>query len=84
MGSWKSKLRCGDLPEGAKLEAVCRRCGQVRYLTRGYLVDERAAGHLYIDEIEARSRCRVLGCKGRMRLAMMHRNQTSGFVGGMA
>lgn len=84
MGNWKSKLRVGDLPHGAKLEAVCRRCGQVRYLTRDYLVNERHSGHLYIDEIEARSRCRVLGCKGLMRLAMVHKNQTSGFVGGMA
>lgn len=84
MGNWKSKLRACDLPDGAKLEAVCRRCGQVRYLSRDYLMGERGAGHLYIDEIEARSRCRVLGCKGRMRLAMVHKNQTSGFVGGMA
>ncbi|MXP30129.1 hypothetical protein GRI58_15070 [Porphyrobacter algicida] len=84
MGSWKTKLRAADLPSDSKLEAVCRSCGHVRYLTRAYLVDERHAGHLYIDQIERRSRCRVLGCKGRMRLAMMHKSQTSGFVGGMA
>lgn len=84
MGNWKTKLRAVDLPNDCKLEAVCKSCGQVRYLTRDYLVIERNAGHLYIDQIERRSRCKVLGCKGRMRLAMMHKNQTSGFVGGLA
>lgn len=84
MGNWKTKLRAADLADGCKLEAVCRSCGQVRYLTRDYLVIERQAGHLYIDQIERRARCKVLGCKGRMRLAMMHKSQTSGFVGGMA
>lgn len=84
MGSWKTKLRAGDLPSDCKLEAVCKCCGQVRYLTRDYLVIVRDAGYLYIDQIERRSRCKVLGCKGHMRLAMMHKNQTSGFVGGMA
>ena len=84
MGNWKSKLRAADLADDTRLEAVCRKCGQVRYLTRTYLVDQRKSGHLYIDEIERRSKCRVLGCKGGMRLAMQHKNQTSGFVGGMA
>lgn len=84
MGNWKTKLRAADLAEGTRLEAVCRRCGQVRYLTRDYLVFDRGAGQLYIDEIERRSRCQVLGCGGRMRLAMLHKNQTSGFVGGLA
>ncbi len=84
MGGWKTKLRASDLPNGARLEAVCRKCGQVRYLTREYLVSERLSGHLYIDEVERRSRCKVLGCGGAMRLAMQHKNQTSGFVGGMA
>lgn len=84
MGNWKTKLRAFDLPEDCKLEAVCRKCGQVRYLTRAFLVNEREAGQLYIDQIERRSRCKVLGCRGHMRLAMMHKSQTSGFVGGMA
>ncbi|MXP29825.1 hypothetical protein GRI58_13505 [Porphyrobacter algicida] len=47
-------------------------------------MNERHVGHLYIDQIERRSRRRVLGCKGRMRLAMMHKSQTSGSVGGMS
>lgn len=84
MGSWKTKLRANDLPENCKLEASCRKCGHVRYLSQSYLVAERGAGHLYIDQIENRSRCQVLGCGGGMRLAMMHGGQTSGFVGGMA
>ncbi|MFV0645560.1 MAG: hypothetical protein ACK5NN_13860 [Sphingomonadaceae bacterium] len=84
MGNWKTRLRATDLADGSRLEAVCKRCGQVRYLTRDYLVEERHAGHLYIDEIERRTRCKVLGCNGTMRLAMLHNSQTSGFVGGMA
>lgn len=84
MGNWKSRLRAADLPDGSRLEAVCRECGQVRYLTRDYLVLGRSAGRLFIDEIEQRSRCKVSGCNGRMRLSMLHKNQTSGFVGGLA
>lgn len=84
MGNWKTKLRAADLAEDCKLEAVCKKCGQVRYLTRSYLVTDRKSGHLFIDEIERRARCKVLGCNGRMRLSMMHKSQTSGFVGGMA
>ncbi len=83
MGNWKSKLRATDLSDDARLELQCRKCGQVRYLTKEAIL-ERNAGHLYLDMIETRTQCRVKGCNSKMRLSMVHKNQTSGFVGGLA
>lgn len=85
MGGWKTKLRASDLDPAARLEMVCRKCDQVRYLTRD---DIEARGpramQLYLDEIEARARCRVFGCGGTMRMAYIRKHDTSGFIGGLA
>ncbi len=82
-GGWKTKLRVSDLDDDAKLEAVCVRCDHVRYLTKSGLTDA-GKSQSYIDEIEQGEICTVLGCGGKVRLAMMHKNATSGFVGGLA
>ncbi|WP_370178224.1 hypothetical protein [Alteriqipengyuania sp.] len=84
MGNWKTKLRGGDLDKGARLELLCRKCGQVRYLTHADLEARKGALGLYLDQIEARARCRKRGCGGHMRMALLRKNDTSGFVGGLA
>lgn len=83
MGGWKTKLTVNDIDETDRLELLCRKCGQVRYLTRDKLI-ERMAGQLYLDQIEARARCRVFGCKGQMRMALVRAHKISAFIGGMA
>lgn len=83
MGSWKTKLRVSDLPDDARLELQCKKCSHVRYLTRSGL-RQRNADELFLDMVERRAHCRVFGCGGNMRMSMMHKSQTSGFVGGLA
>lgn len=83
MGNWKTKLCVGDLADEDRIELECRKCGQVRYLTKAGLL-ERDAGHLYLDEIEKRAKCKVFGCGGRMRLALVRQHKMSAFVGGLA
>lgn len=83
MGSWKSKLQVSDLDDSDRLELQCRQCGQVRYLTRAELLG-RNAHQLHLDAVERRARCRVFGCKGTMRMALVRQHKVSGFVGGLA
>lgn len=81
---WKQQLRASDLSDADKLEARCRICGHVHYLTREILCTDAEASQRYIDEVEAQSTCRARGCKGRVRLAKVRLDEMSGFVGGLA
>lgn len=83
MGGWKSKLQVQDLGDEDRLEMQCRRCGKIRYLTKASLL-ERDAGHHYLDHIECKAQCRVFGCKGKMRMALIRQHKVSAFIGGMA
>lgn len=83
MAGWKTKLTVNDLSDPDKLEMQCRKCGQVRYLYRPELI-ERGAGQLYLDQIESRAQCKVSGCKGAMRLALVRLHKVSSFIGGIA
>ena len=84
MGNWKTRIKVGDLSEEQKLELICRKCGRLVYTTRTMLCEGIDRSQLYLDEIEARARCKAKGCKGRMRLAMVRLLEMSGFVGGLA
>lgn len=81
--NWKSSIQVLDLDDDARLEATCRKCGRLRWITRSELMG-RGAGRLWLDEIENRARCRQRGCGGQMRLALPGGHATSGFVGGIA
>jgi hypothetical protein len=82
--SWMSGLQIGDLDADQRLEMTCLRCGHVHYLTAPDVA--RAGGRmtLYLDEVEARTKCRARGCGAAVRLALGRAGDTSGFVGGMA
>ena len=83
MGGWKTRLRVSDLADDDRLELLCRKCGQSRYLVKAEL-EARKADQLHLDEVEHRSMCRVFGCKGRMRMALIRSHKVSAFIGGMA
>ena len=82
--NWKRALQIGDLEPDQRLEVTCVRCGHVHYLTQGAVLAAGGRLTLYLDEVEARARCRARGCGGMVRIALSHRGDTSGFVGGMA
>jgi hypothetical protein len=70
----------------------CRRAARTHlsHLRQGALRDPAQLlalgdfGHLWLSEVQARARCKQRGCKGAMRLALPHRGETKGFVGGIA
>lgn len=85
MTDWKSQIQVRDLDAGQRLEMTCRRCGHVHFVTREQLLaDDGEAQYRYLDEIEARGKCRARGCGGGVRLAIGHQKKMTGFVGGMA
>jgi len=81
--NWKTDLRAADLGDDARLELTCRACGAVRYLVPDAILARRGGAQLFLDEVEARARCRQRGCHGRMRMAMVRKGDASGFVGGI-
>ncbi|MEQ1724421.1 MAG: hypothetical protein ABL882_00655 [Sphingopyxis sp.] len=84
MTSWKDTLQIGDLDPNQRLEMTCKRCGHVHYLTAPMLLAVGRRATLYLDEVERHTICRERGCKGSVRMALSHRGDASGFVGGMA
>ena len=84
MTSWKGNLQLCDLDPVQRLEISCKSCGHVHYLTAPDIMALGARHTRYLDEVENRLRCKARGCAGRVRLAMTHRGETSGFVGGLA
>ena len=82
--SWKDGLQVSDLDSGERLEATCRKCGHLHYLTREMLMGIDGAQYLYITEVEQRTSCKMHGCWGRIRLAKVRKGDASAFVGGMA
>ena len=89
--SWKHDLRLSDLPDDERLEIVCRCCGAARYETAEELAALTLPGaedyetvslaSAYLDQVEARLRCRRCGGPGR--LSRVWQDKISGFVGGM-
>lgn len=82
--SWKRNIKVSDLDAEQKLEMTCVSCGHVHYLTPRQVMVSPERGFLYLDELEAETICRARGCRGRVRLAMIRRGDTSAFIGGMA
>lgn len=82
--NWKRNLQVGDLEAGQRLEMTCTSCGHVHYLTPEAVNASPERVFLYLDELEAETVCRTRGCRGRVRLALLRKGDTSGFVGGLA
>lgn len=83
--SWKKELQLRDLESHQRLEFTCRTCGHVHFgevdKIKAMFPDGK---HIYLDEVESRTKCPSIGCCGKVRLALIHRGRTSGFVGGLA
>lgn len=82
--NWKTDLRADDLGCDVRLELTCKKCGAVRFLSAETILARRNGSQLYLDQVEARSRCRQRGCNGPMRMALIRNGETSGFVGDIA
>ena len=82
--NWKTNLQVRDLEPGQRLECTCKHCGHVHYLTRSSILQSPEREFLYLDEIERETVCRARGCSGAVRMALVRRGETSGFVGGLA
>ena len=81
---WKQDLQIRDLAENQRLEATCKRCGNVHYIDLPRLQAEASLAFLYLDQLEAQTSCRARGCRGQVRLSLIFDGDTKGFVGGLA
>ncbi len=82
--NWKANIQVRDLDADQRLEATCKVCGHVHYLTRATLMNSPEREFLFIDEVEREATCKARGCRGAVRIALVRKGDTSGFVGGMA
>lgn len=88
--SWKSTLQLSDLSAPERIEVICGGCGHVTKIYPGDPLIGRY-GHLYLDELERRARCRRTalkgktgGCSGPMRLLLCSDEETHAFQAGIA
>ena len=83
--NWKANLQILDLDPEQRLEATCKDCGHVHFITPAQVIRQGAErSFLYVDELERETICKARGCRGQVRLAMVRSGETSGFVGGLA
>ena len=82
--NWKTNLQVLDLEPAQRLEVTCKSCGHVHYLTRPQIETSPERGFLYLDEVERETICTARGCRGAVRISIVRKGETSGFVGGMA
>lgn len=82
--SWKDRIQVLDLDPDERLQATCKKCGHLHYLTRDMLMRVKDAQYLYISQVEQRTSCKMHGCWGRVRIAKVRKGDASAFVGGLA
>ena len=87
--NWKTSLQLRDLSPPERIEVICNGCGHVTKIHPGDPLIEQY-GHLYLDELEARARCRRSALKGRsggcgtsMRLLLCSNAETHAFQAGI-
>ncbi len=59
MGNWKSTIKVRDLDDEQRLELTCKKCGRVTYATKQLLCEGTDRSQKYLDEIEAKVRCKA-------------------------
>lgn len=82
--NWKTDLQLRDIDARQRIEATCRRCGHTHYVDAGPLLARPELEYIYMDELERMTACKARGCRGQVRLALVHDRDTEGFVGGLA
>lgn len=81
--SWKTDLKLPDLDAHTQIECTCKSCGHTHYEDSRRLLSLPEHDQLYLDEVEARLRCKKPFCRGPVRIALLF-DEAEGFVGGMA
>ena len=88
--NWKRALQLSDLSAPEHLELICPACAHVAKVYPGDPLTQ-TYGHLYLDELERRARCRATALKGRkggcntaMRLILCSGENAHSFQAGIA
>ena len=84
MSMWKRDLQLRDLAPETEIEITCRVCKLMRYETVNVVIVQLKSNQLSLDQVEQRLKCRARGCRGTVRVALVHDDLSEGFVGGMA
>ncbi len=82
--NWKTDLHLSDLEADTRLEVTCRKCAASRYVVARDLMKLNDNRQARVDEIEARLRCSIRLCGGKVRIALGHNHKNEGFTGGLA
>lgn len=82
--NWKSDLQLSDFPLDTEIEVLCRRCGHVHYERTQDIMRLHRLKHARLDDVERALCCSKPGCKGGVRIALIHDDKNEAFVGGMA
>lgn len=76
--TWTKQLQVCDVLD-ERFEARCLKCGRFGYVRMRDIPNTQ----LYLDEVEAKLKCRTKGCGGRAMLYGLLGRMTA-FIGGMA
>jgi len=82
--NWKTDLQLRDLDPDQIMEFTCLACGHVHHFNAALKQMHPELLFAWLDEIERDEMCKKPGCFGQTRLAIYHKSETSGFVGGLA
>lgn len=82
--TWQSEMQLRDVPEGRALELTCLRCRYIWLEDPTAILVRITHRDMYLDEVAKNLSCRRHGCTHTgVKLQLIRKDDTSGFVGGM-
>jgi hypothetical protein len=83
MRGWRAEMRLADVSPDYEIEVECRRCSKSYMLWPADLMTDEANKDLFMDQLQAKLKCRDRHCPGKVKIALLYDHMVTSFIGGM-
>lgn len=83
MPGWRAEMRLADVAPEFEIEVECRRCRKSYMRWPEELMAIESFKPLFMDQVQARLRCRDKNCPGKVKIALLYDHLVTSFIGGM-
>lgn len=83
MPGWRAEMRLADVSPEYEIEVECRRCQKSYVLFPAQLMTVKENKPLFMEELQARLKCRDRRCTGKVKIALLYDHLVTSFIGGM-
>ncbi|MGA9659006.1 MAG: hypothetical protein WBQ60_07910 [Asticcacaulis sp.] len=83
MAGWRAEMKLADVSPDYEIEVECRGCHKSYMVWPANLLKEDGYTALFMEEVQARLKCRDKHCTGRVKIALLYDHLVTSFIGGM-